>query len=213
MMRPIRVLLVDDHPLLRDGIRLGLQRDDGIQVVGEAGSVDSALASLDAVRPDVIVTDIRMPERSGLDLVSAIAERACSMRVLLLSMLDDVRLIDRALAAGAAGYVRKDAGADTLLAAIRTVAQGGRHVDPGVAALLRAPDPGVRAPSNLTPREAAVLRLVAQGLSSRDIADALDMSVRTVETHRLRVRRKLHLSTDVGLTGYVQALPEIAPAA
>lgn len=205
----IRVLLVDDHPLLRAGIRLALQPARGVSVVGEAGSVEEAIGLLPSCEPGVVVTDIRMPGRSGIELVGELAGRGADVRVLLLSMLDDAVLIGRALAAGAAGYVRKDAPADALLTAIHTVALGDRYVDPTLDAQLALAQPGRRAPTPLTSRESAVLQLIAQGLGSREIAEALAMSVRTVETHRLRVRRKLRLQGDVSLASYVQTYPEI----
>ncbi len=205
----VRVFLVDDHPLLRDGVRQGLRADPGITVVGEAGAVDDAVARLPGCAADVVVSDIRMPERSGLDLVAILGRHQPTLRVLLLSMLDDAQLIQRALAAGAAGYVRKDAPGTQLIQAIRTVAEGGVHIDAPWAGRWSGGGMATRAPTRLTERESTILRLIAQGLGSRDIAEALGMSPRTVETHRLRMRRKLHLQTDVSLTDYVQAVPEI----
>lgn len=206
---PVRVLLVDDHPLLRDGIRMVLQTDARIAVVGEASGTDEALAAVPQCRPDLVITDIRMPRRSGIELVGALAEQHAHIRVLLLSMLDDAGLIQRALALGARGYVRKDASGAAVLQAIHAVAAGGCYLDAAVQTQLRVRQPGPRPPAPLTPRETVILQLIGQGHSSRDIADMLGLSVRTVETHRLRLRRKLHLAADTALAGYVQAFPEI----
>lgn len=207
---PIRILVVDDHPLVRDGIRLRLQCHTNIDVVAEASDVDAAERAVMQVRPDLVISDIRMPGRSGIELMLSLAELRPESQVILLSMLKDVAFIQRALALGARGYVLKDAHADELLQAIHVVHDGGCFISPslGIPALSDAVDR--QPPTPLTPREVDVLRQVAQGLSSKEIALALGMSVRTVETHRLHLRRKLRLHSAKTLAQYAEHISDPA---
>ncbi|KAF1021669.1 MAG: Oxygen regulatory protein NreC [Paracidovorax wautersii] len=178
---PVRVLLVDDHPLVRDGIRMRLEAAPGIVVVGEAANVDDAFAAVAQTEPDIVITDIRMPGRSGVELAADLSARFPDVRVVVLSMLKHAEYVHRALALG-----------------------------PELRQLLSGYLPAAVSRKPLTEREAAVLKLLAQGQSSKAIAEALGMSVRTVETHRLHLRRKLHLQGSTPLVNYAADFSDLA---
>jgi DNA-binding NarL/FixJ family response regulator len=212
----IRVLIVDDQRLMRDGLRALLEIQDGIAIVGEAGNGVEALAQVDATRPDVVLMDVRMPQMTGVEATRALRERADRPRILVLTTFDDDQYVFDALKAGAAGYVLKDLPAADLAAAIRTVHSGGVHLDPSVAskvvaefARLHAPavvatpespspstPPGTQhaAPvDDLTPREREVLRLLATGASNREIGAQLFISEGTVKNHISNILGRLGL--------------------
>jgi two-component system, NarL family, response regulator NreC len=195
---PIRILLVDDHAVLRSGLRLLLEREEGLEPVGEAGTAEEAVRSLPRLRPDVVVIDIEMPGMGGLDGTALIRERAPEARVLVLSMHDQARDVRRAFDAGADGYLLKSAADEDLVRAIRAVAAGERYVHPSLGAVLAAPPP--EGPLGaLTLREREVLRLLALGHTNHEIAERLIVSVRTVESHRAHVMAKLRVTTRAGL--------------
>ncbi len=196
----IRVLLVDDHQLVRDGLHSRLGETEGIVVVGEAGSGQEALALAAALQPDLVLLDIGLPDISGLEVAARLAEVAPAARALMLSMYDNREYVVSALRAGARGYVLKDAASKEIIAAIRAVAAGGADYSGPLAAALADGGSGREAP--LTEREREVLILVAQGNSNKRVAQLLDVSVRTVETHRLNLRRKLGVETPAGLIKY-----------
>lgn len=196
----IRVLLVDDHQLVRDGLHSRLGETEGIVVVGEAGSGQEALALAAALQPDLVLLDIGLPDISGLEVAARLAEVAPAARALMLSMYDNREYVVSALRAGARGYVLKDAASKEIIAAIRAVAAGGAYYSGPLAAALADGGSGREAP--LTEREREVLILVAQGNSNKRVAQLLDVSVRTVETHRLNLRRKLGVETPAGLIKY-----------
>lgn len=198
----VRVLLVDDHPLVRDGIRARLEATGHIVVVGEAGSVDDAQALAQALAPDLVISDIRMPGASGIELIARFSQAFAGLRVVVLSMHQDPEYVRRALDLGALGYVLKDAAAQQLLDAIEAAMQGCTYLSPGLQALLADELPLDRSSRAITPREAAVLQLLAQGRSSREIAQSLGASVRTIETHRLHLRRKLRVDGQAALVKY-----------
>lgn len=198
----IRVLLVDDHPLLRDGVRMRLHATPHIRVVGEAGSVREAEVLAEQLQPDLVLTDIRMPDASGIQLAGMFRERFRGMLVLVLSMHQDAEYVRRAIAFGVSGYVLKDGPGHQLVEAIDTVFGGGRYFSPGLALPQDPAPPVTRAWGHLTPREAAVLQLLADGRSNKEIASALGASVRTVETHRLHLRRKLRIDGQAALVKY-----------
>ncbi len=199
---PVRVLLVDDHPLVRDGVRLRLEAMADIRVAGDVGSLSEALALAAQVRPDIVVTDIRMPDGSGLQLAAEFRERFPAIRVLVLSMHRDPEYIRRAAALGVWGYVLKDEPAQHLVDALESVHRGESYFGPAVLQVLRDAPPPERPPRELTPREADVLTLLAQGFSNKEIAQRLGASVRTVETHRLHLRRKLQIDGQAALVKY-----------
>ncbi|MDP4302015.1 response regulator [Leptothrix discophora] len=196
---PIRVLLVDDHPLVRDGLIARLENVSDITVVGEAGQAAEALAQLAACRPQVVLMDIGMRETGGIELTAMLLEREPSLIVLMLTMHDGTEYVQRALAAGARGYVLKDSPSSEIVAAIRTVSAGGTFLSPVLAQrLFRLPAARVA----LSEREQQILVLLGQGQSSKQIARTLDIGVRTVETHRQNIRRKLDLAGQAELIRY-----------
>lgn len=196
---PIRIALVDDHALVRDGIRALMAVMPQIEVVGEAENGAQALALLDRVQPDLLLLDIGLKDINGLELTRLLGERHPQVRVIMLSMYDNLEYIRGSIAAGARGYVLKDASAREIVAAIEAVAAGGTFYSSQVASkLLDEP----RNPDNLTPREMDVLRLLAQGLDSKAMAREMAISVRTVETHRLSIRRKLNIDSSTALIKY-----------
>lgn len=199
----IRLLIVDDHPLVRDGLRLRLASLPGVVSVCEAGNADEAWARMAPAAPDeapnLVLMDVGMKDISGIDLTAALLARHPELRVLMLSMYDNPEYVQRALQAGARGYVLKDAPAADIVSAIQTVAVGGTYLSPAVAGRLfrgQAPRPV------LTPREAEILAALGHGHSSKQIARDLDLSVRTVETHRQSIKRKLGIEGQAELIKY-----------
>lgn len=195
----IRVLLVDDHQLVRDGLRSRLGETEGIEVVGEAGTGREALELAASLRPDLVLLDIGLPDMSGLDVAARLGDTASQTRALMLSMYDNREYVLSALKAGACGYVLKDSTSKEIIAAIRAVAAGGSYYSAPLTAALASSS--TETPL-LTEREREVLILVAKGNSNKRIAQQLDVSVRTVETHRLNLRRKLGIETPAGLIHY-----------
>ncbi|WP_456280272.1 response regulator transcription factor [Cupriavidus sp. JZ107] len=202
MTSNLRVLLVDDHPFVLDGVRLRLEATGEMTVVGEASNVEDAIVVAEQRRPDLVVSDIHMPDANGLQLATRFAERFPSIRVVALSMHKDPEYVRRAFALGIAAYVLKEAPAHELVTAIRTVAAGGTYLNTELQAYLRTDEPPPSSRRTLTPKEATVLKLVAEGYSNKEIAERLGTSVRTVETHRLHVRRKLQVGGRAELVKY-----------
>jgi DNA-binding NarL/FixJ family response regulator len=197
----IRVLLADDHAIVRDGLRRILVADTGFEVAGEAANGDEALALVRANDYDVAVLDMSMPGLSGIDLVKRLKLEKPKLRLLVLSMHGEQQYAVRALKAGASGYLTKDSAAAQLLGALRKVAGGGVHVSDAAAARLVAGAGG--APHEaLSDREFEVLRLLAQGLSPTEIGERLHLSVKTVSTHKTRVLEKLGLGGTAELVRY-----------
>ena len=198
-LQTLRLLLVDDHPLVRDGLRARLGAVPGFEVVGEAGDAAEALAQLAAGRPQIVLMDVGMKHTSGIELAALLLEREPGLRVLMLSMYDNPEYVQRALQAGARGYVLKDAPASEIVAAIEAVAAGGTFLSPAVSGRLfrnQAPRPV------LSPRESEILAALAKGRSSKQIARELGLSVRTVEAHRQHIKRKLGLEGQAELIKY-----------
>lgn len=195
----IRLLLVDDHPLVREGLRARLSSEADIEVVGEAGNAVQAMAALEAHAPTLVLMDIGMKDVNGIDLAAQLIARVPGLAVMMLSMYDSVEYAQRALQAGARGYVLKDAPSSEILNALHTVAKGGTYLSVEMAQrLFRAPVQR----SALSEREHEILAHLAHGQSSKQIARALDLSVRTVEAHRQNIRRKLDLETQADLIKY-----------
>ena len=198
-MVPIRLLLVDDHPLVRDGLKSRMATEPDIVVVGEAGDATEALAALATCAPTLVLMDIGMKDVSGIELTAMVLQRAPQLAVLILSMYDSVEYAQRALQAGARGYVLKDAPSTEIVGALRTVAAGGTYLSALIAQrMFRAP----AARNLLSMREQDILACLARGQSSKQIARVLDLSVRTVESHRQNIRRKLGLETQADLIKY-----------
>jgi DNA-binding NarL/FixJ family response regulator len=199
----IRVLLADDHAIVRDGLRRILAADTGFEVAGEAANGDEALALVRANDYDVVVLDMSMPGLSGIDLVKRLKMEKPKLRLLVLSMHGEQQYAVRALKAGASGYLTKDSAAEQLLGALRKVAAGGVHVSEVAAAGLVASSNGDGPPhTRLSDREFEVLHLLAQGLSPTQIGERLHLSVKTVSTHKTRVLEKLGLGGTAELVRY-----------
>ena len=205
MAETIRVLIVDDHAVVRSGIRLLLEREQDIEPIGEAGTGREAVFQARELRPDVILMDVVMPDGTGLDVLPQLVHEHPEAKVLLLSMQDDPRYVREAFAAGASGYVLKEAADAEVVAAVREVAKGGRYVNPELGARLVAAEADAerRAEEDpLSDREREVLRLLALGHTNQEIAKQLYISVRTAETHRAHIMQKLRLQTRAELVQY-----------
>jgi two-component system response regulator NreC len=200
---PIRVLIVDDHTLVRSGLRLLLEAEQGFVVVeDEAADAEQAIRLTRLHKPDVVLLDVVMPGRSGIDAAPEILAVAPHARILVLSMQDDPSYVRQAFGAGASGYLLKDAADDDLVQAVREVAVGNRYVHPALGARLAAAEADAKARAQADPlsdREREVLRLLALGHTNQEIAKLLFISVRTAETHRAHVMQKLRLSTRAEL--------------
>lgn len=204
-MSALRVLIVDDHGVVRAGLRRVLEAEPGIEVVGEAEDARTAVFQARATKPDVVLMDVTMPGKSGIEATPDVLHDVPSARVLILSMQDDPSYVRAAFAAGAAGYVLKEAAETELVTAVRAVAAGEEYVQPGLGARLVAAEAEERRRTEadpLTERERGVLRLLALGFTNQEVAAKLYVSVRTVETHRAHVLRKLGLKTRAELVRY-----------
>jgi len=200
-----RVLIVDDHAVVRAGLRLVLEGEDGVEPVGEAGSAREAIFEARTSKPDVILLDVVMPDQSGLEIIPTLLQENPQAKILVLSMQDDPRYVHEAFAAGASGYVLKEAADTEVVAAVRDVAGGGRYVHPALGARLVSADAEERRREEddpLSERESEVLRLLALGHTNQEIAQQLFISVRTAETHRAHVMQKLRLSSRAELVRY-----------
>lgn len=195
MSEAIRVALCDDHAVVRNGLRRILEIEDGFEVVGEAGTVDEALAIARAERPDVFVMDVGLPGANGIEVSREIGEISPETAVLMLTVHDDIGYLRKAFGAGAKGYLLKDAADIELVQAIRDVSGGGKYVHPSLGAALLAeqsPTTRLKGPGGeLSEREEEVLRCVALGLTNAETAAELFVSVRTVESHRAHIQQKL----------------------
>ena len=190
----VRLMLVDDHPLVRDGLRARLEAVPGLRVVAEADTASSARTQAADHAPDLVLMDIALRSESGIDITRALLAQAPALRVLVLSMFDNPAYVSEAQRAGAVGYVLKDSPAEAIVQAIHTVMGGGTVWPQRTQADSSGP--------HLTPREREVLGLVAEGLSCKLIGERLGMGVRTVETHRTHLRRKLNLDSPAALIRY-----------
>lgn len=195
----IRILLVDDHPLVREGLRSRLQAEARFSVVGEAGGAEEAMVMLVSTQPAVVLLDVGLKGHNGIELAQTMLERQPELRLLMYSMYDNPEYVQRALQAGARGYVLKDAPAGEIVAAIDAVAAGGTFLSPAVSKRLFRSQ---QARPILSPRESEILSALGRGESSKQIAKALDLSVRTVETHRQNIKRKLELEGQAELIRY-----------
>jgi two-component system, NarL family, response regulator NreC len=201
----IRVVIVDDHALVRSGLRLLLEAEEDITVEDEGGNAEEAIRLARLHKPDVVLLDVVMPGRSGLEAVREILEAAPKVAVLVLSMQDDPNYVREAFAAGSTGYLLKEAADSELVAAVREVAAGGRYVHPTLGARLAIAEleADARAAADpLSDREREVLRLLALGHTNQEIAKMLYISVRTAETHRAHIMQKLRLTTRAELVRY-----------
>ena len=208
MPDPVRVLIVDDHAVVRAGIRLLLEQEPDIEPVGEAGTGREAVFQARSLKPDVILMDVVMPDQTGLEVLPTLLHEQPEVKVMLLSMQDDPRYVREAFEAGASGYVLKEAADADVVAAIREVAAGGHYVHPELGARLVAAESRERKRAEedpLSDREHEVLRLLALGHTNQEIAGQLYISVRTAETHRAHIMQKLRLTSRAELVRYALA--------
>jgi|TARA_B110000908_G_scaffold165146_1_gene214124 two-component system nitrate/nitrite response regulator NarL len=200
MNQPIRVLIVDDHPMVAQGIQSVLESFDELKIVGVLNNGRAVVDQLEELNPDVILMDLNMPEMGGLTATEMVIERRPGTRVLVLTMHDSPEYISSALAHGAMGYVLKDVPTEEIKLAIDAVMRGEKYLCTGAAGSLEPKANDAR--EALTSREQTVLLQLAQGDSNKDVAIELEISVRTVETHRKNIKRKLGISSTAGLTRY-----------
>jgi DNA-binding NarL/FixJ family response regulator len=199
--QPVRVVLADDHDLVRSGIKALLSMVDGVEVIAEARDGEELIALVDNLMPDVVMTDISMPGMDGITAISHIHGRHPQVRLLVLSMYDTVDFVKRAVANGACGYLMKDAPPFELEQAVRSVMATGSYFSPAIAQrLLQPSEPTVD--DELTHRQVEILRLIAQGRASKEIAYELGLSPKTVDVHRARIMERLHLNDIASLTLY-----------
>lgn len=204
----IRIMLVDDHRLFRDGLRTLLSQQPDMEVVGEAIDGPAVLSSVRELRPDILLMDISMPGLNGIGATRRVVAEYPTIRIIMLSMHADQRYVSESLRAGALGYVLKDSAIDELLAAIRTVSRGQRFLSGSIASVILDEYVALaneRADSDfsaLSPREREVLQLLAEGKSTKEMAAHLNVSVKTVESHRKQIMDKLNIHSVAELTKY-----------
>lgn len=208
-----RVVLVDDHPIVRHGVRAALEDERSLQVVGEAESVEQALQMVDREKPDVVITDITLGHGSGLELVKQLRGESSDVKIIVFSVHDEELYAERALRAGADGYVRKSEHSDRLVDAVRTVLSGGTALSPAMTG--RLVQQAVRTNSgtpggveSLSDRELEVFQLIGSGMGTRKIAEQLSISIKTVETHRENIKRKLDVQNASELVRHAVAWVE-----
>jgi DNA-binding NarL/FixJ family response regulator len=197
----IQVVLADDHPLVRSGIRALLGSIPGVRVMAEVSDGKELLSVLDSVQPDVVITDISMPGIDGITALAQIRSRHPDVRIIVLSMHDEPEVVRRAVASGASAYLRKDANDFELASALHSVMATGSYISAGVARLLLEPaEPSIE--EQLTPRQIEILKLLAEGQSAKQIGFALGLSSKTVDVHRARIMDRLGVRDLPGLTLY-----------
>lgn len=203
----IRLLIADDHKLMREGLRALLSGESDIEVIGEASNGREIVKMVEDSSPEIVLMDISMPQLNGIDATRQIEDLSGNTRVIALSMHADRLFVQGVLKAGATGYILKDSAFEELAQAVRAVSNGQMYLSPGVAGVvvegfLKTNGPPVADEVSLTAREREVLQLVTKGTSTRDIATQLHISVKTVETHRRQLMKKLDLYTVAELTKY-----------
>lgn len=207
-MKKTRIMIVDDHKMIRDGLRALIARHNGMEVIGESADGQNAVQASRQLSPDVVVIDIGMPELNGIEAARQITALKCKPRVIGLSMHADRRYVAQMLKAGASGYVLKDSAFEELLMAIQTVVRGQTYLSPQIAGTIvtefkrTAKDDDGSVFSVLTEREREVLQQISEGSSTKDIASALGVSVKTIETHRRQIMEKLNIHSVAELTKY-----------
>lgn len=208
-MGKIRCLLADDHTLVRQGIRRLLESEPDIEVVGEAASAEEALQKTKDLRPDLVLMDVGMPGLSSFEAARQIRRNSLLTRVLFLTMYDDEEYVMECMEAGASGYLLKDAPSHQLIAAVHDIYRGGKYVSAPLLGKMvdiyqsqRMDSSGQGRAARLTPRERQILKLLAEGKSAKEVANVLDLSVRTVESHRFNLMRKIGVHNKVELLTY-----------
>jgi DNA-binding NarL/FixJ family response regulator len=207
-MKKLRVLLADDHRLFRDGLRTLLEKQVDIEVIGEATDGPGTISAVQSLKPDIVLLDVSMPGLNGIETVRKLKAEHRSLRIIMLSMHSDQRFVVESLRAGASGYVVKDCAIDELLAAIHLVAKDQLYLSQALAAsvvkdyISMTSDRAGSVFSVLSAREREVLQLLAEGKSTKEIATAINVSVKTVETHRKQIMDKLDIHSVAELTKY-----------
>ena len=201
-MKLIKVLICDDHPLVLEGIAAVLETYSHIHVVGAVSSASAALALAQVVQPDVVLLDINMPTLNGLDAIEIFRDRVPAARLVMLSMHDSREYISTAVMYGAVGYVLKEVSTSEIVSAIEAVSANRTYFSAGVSEALMSETKRSNAEMHLTTREQLVLLLLAAGKANKDVAGELDISIRTAETHRKNIKKKLGISNTAGLTRY-----------
>ena len=202
----VRILIADDHELMREGLRTMLQKEPDFQIVGEAANGTEALQLTIDLEPDILVLDIAMPDINGIEVTEHLIEKGTSSRILALSMHSEKGFVSGMFAKGASGYILKDSALRELVKAIRTVVSGRRYLSPKLVEVVLddISTPGEQADKSgtevLTPREIEILKLIAEGNTSKEIAYSLDLSVRTVDAHRQQIMKKTGLNSIADLT-------------
>jgi DNA-binding NarL/FixJ family response regulator len=200
-VKPTRIVLADDHDLVRSGIKALLSMVEGVEVIAEARDGRELITLVESLNPDVVMTDISMPGMDGIAAISEIHAKHPQVRLLVLSMYDTVDFVKRAVASGACGYLMKDAPPFELEQAVRSVMATGSYFSPAIAQrLLQPSEPTVD--DELTHRQVEILKLIAQGRASKEIAYELGLSPKTVDVHRARIMERLHLNDIASLTLY-----------
>jgi len=202
----IRVALADDHPIVLTGIKALIEAEEGIEVVSASTSGQEAMLAITTTAPDVAVIDLSMPDRDGIEVIRLIRADQQAVKFLVLTVHEDQGYVHMALRAGVNGYLLKRSAAENLVRAIRSVAAGEMYLDPAIAAKAVMPSSDTPQPADvLSEREADVLRLVAQGFTTKEIAERLSISAKTVETYKLRATDKLNLRTRVQVIRFASA--------
>lgn len=203
-----RILLADDHKIVRDGLKALIEKEPGMEVIAEAATGRIALRLSRKLSPDIVIMDITMPDLNGIEATRQIVSELPKVKVIALSMHSEKQFVEGMLNAGVSGYMLKDSAFEELISAVKTVISGRLYLSPDITGLvvteyLKYRQAGQNSATNdLTPREREILQLLAEGHSTRDVARRLNISIKTVETHRSNIMRKLDLHTVAGLTKY-----------
>jgi len=209
------IIIIDDHPLFREGLKTIIGRDTCFKVVGEAGSSHEGLAMVKRLKPDLVVVDISLPDQSGIQLTRDLRELLSDIKILIVSMHSKIDYIAEAFQAGATGYVVKESASERLLQGLKSVAKGDYYLDSSVSHavvenLMKSPLKAAKITdadyATLTPREQEVMRLLAEGLASKEVAEKLFISPKTVENHRANIMSKLGLHSTIELIRYAAKL-------
>lgn len=204
----LRIILADDHNIVREGLRILIENEPGMEIVGEAGNGRSTVSLTKELKPDLVIMDVSMPGLNGIEATRQIMQEFMDIKVLALSMHSDKRFVAGILKAGAAGYLLKDCAFEEMAGAIRAVAKGDTYLSPGVAGpvikdYVRLMEEADQSPTTLlTPREREVLQLLTEGNSTKEIASNLNVSIKTIETHRRQIMEKLGIHNVAALTKY-----------
>jgi DNA-binding NarL/FixJ family response regulator len=199
--KTVRVVLADDHDLVRSGIKALLSMVEGVEVIAEARNGEELVALVESLKPDIVMTDISMPVMDGITAIAEIHKKDPTVRMLVLSMYDTVDFVKRAVTNGACGYLMKDAPPFELEQAVRSVMASGSYFSPAIAQRLLQPSEPT-ADDELTERQVEILKLIAQGRASKEIAFQLGLSPKTVDVHRARIMERLRLNDIASLTRY-----------